>query len=142
MRATRVFRARYRLPVRRIKVKNDLTAIVADEIGEGIELVLCWHDRKVDTAAFRRNTDIALAHKLNHAPAVIAAAVVIAQRVADVTVVDRAISAGASFVPAGEVKFLAVRQDVSGLRPLVGMPEILVRVLAVLLLLFIGVLFQ
>lgn len=39
MRATRVFRARYRLPVRRIKVKNDLTAIVADKIRKRIKLV-------------------------------------------------------------------------------------------------------
>ena len=115
---------------------------MADKIRKRIKLILCRHNREVNAAAFRRNTDIALAHKLNHAAAVIAAAVVIAQRVADISVVDRAISAGAAFVPAGEVKFLTVRQDVSGLRPLVGMPEILVRVLAVLLLLFVGILFQ
>ena len=45
-------------------------------------------------------------------------------------------------MPAGEVELFAVRHNIAGLRPLISVPEIFVCVLAVLLFLFVGVLFQ
>lgn len=52
--------------------------------------------RKVDAAAFRGNTDVALAHELHHRTGIIIPAVILPNGIPDVPVVYRAVSAGAA----------------------------------------------
>ena len=123
VRSLRIFRAGHGVPVCVVQIQYDLTTIFADEVRQCIKLCLCGHDRQIDAAAFRADADIALAHKLHHSAAIIFAAVVKPQRIANITVVYSAVAAGAAIMPAGKVQLCAVRGDVPGLVPPVRFTE-------------------
>ena len=139
VRSSRILRAGNGAAVRGVQVQNNLAPLFADEIGQRVKLCLSGHDGKVDAAALRRNADVSLGHKLHHTAAVIPAAVVLAQSVADVAMIHGPVAAGTSLMPAGKVQPLAVRCDISGLRPLVSAPEVVDRILDVLPLFLSGV---
>ena len=137
-----IFRAEQGDAVRIVQIKNDLAALLADEVGQSVHLCLCGHNRQVDAAAFRADTDIALAHKLHHCTAVIVPAVVVAQRVTNVAVIHGAVAAGAALVFSGEVQPRTVCGDVPRLGPLVCSAEKRFCVLDMLLFLNIRIGFQ
>ena len=126
-------RAGDRVALRVVNVQNDLAAFLADKITERVHLCLCRHDSKIDASALRGNADVAFLHKAHHAAAVISAAVVLAQRVNDIPMIDRPVSAGPALVPPGEIQPCAVQQHIARLAPLVRPPEIVERGLVVLL---------
>ena len=130
------FRAGNRVALRVVNVQNDLAALLADKIAERVHLCLCRHDSKIDAAALRRNADVAFLHEAHHAAAVISAAVVLAERIDDIPMIDRPVSARPALVPSGEIQPCAVQQHISRLAPLVRPPEIVERSLVVLLPLF------
>ena len=132
VRAARVLRAGDRVAACVVNVQNDFAALLADEVAERIHLCLCRHDGEVDAAAFRGNADVALLHEAHHAARVVSAAVVVPERVRDVSVVDAAVSAGATLMPPGEVQPRAVQQHIARLAPLVRPPKVGERGLVIL----------
>ena len=133
MRPSGKFRAGNRVALRVVNVQNDLAALLADEIAECVHLRLRRHDSKVDASALRRNADVSFLHEAHHAAAVISAAVVLAQRIDDIPMIDRPVSARPALVPPGEIQPCAVQQHIARLAPLVRPPEIVERGLVVLL---------
>ena len=133
MRPSGKFRAGNRVALRVVNVQNDLASLLADEIAECVHLRLRRHDSKVDASALRRNADVSFLHESHHAAAVISAAVVLAQRIDDIPMIDRPVSARPALVPPGEIQPCAVQQHIARLVPLVRPPEIVERGLVVLL---------
>ena len=124
VRAARILRAGDRVSACVVNVQNDLAAFLADEVAERVHLCLRRHDGKVDSAALRGNPDVALLHEAHHAARVVSSAVVLAECVNDVPVIDASVSAGAALVPSGEVQPRTVQQNIARLAPFVCPPKV------------------